>query len=281
MKDLRDKAVLITGAASGIGRATALEFAREGAGPLILSDIDEQGLLETASTVRSMGREAVVLPADISDYGAVAEMIATALERAGRIDILVNVAGIGIVGPVEVLEMEDWRKVMGVDLFGVLHTVSLVYPHMLERGSGHIVNVSSGAGLMVPTPYNAPYNTSKFAVVGLSESLLYEARAHGVGVTCVCPGLVRTPIYETSRLKGLSDDMKHELDRLMVTAEEPGDTARALVDAVKKDRFLVVTTFFWKCLYFVRKHLSFLWFPAMRFASRMLMRRLERFRIAG
>ena len=281
MKDLRDKAVLITGAASGIGRATAVEFAREGAGPLILTDIDEEGLRETASMVRSLGREAVVLPADVSDFGAVGEMIATALERAGRIDILVNVAGIGIVGPVEVLEMDDWNKVMGVDLFGVLHTVNLVYPHMLERGSGHIVNVSSGAGLVVPTPYNAPYNTSKFAVVGLSESLLYEARAYGIGVTCVCPGLVRTPIYETSRIKGLADEMKHELDRLMVTAEEPEDTARALVAAVKKDRFLVVTTFFWKCLYFARKHLSFVWFPMMKFASRRLIRHLERFRIAS
>jgi NAD(P)-dependent dehydrogenase (short-subunit alcohol dehydrogenase family) len=279
MKDLRDKAVLITGAASGIGRATAVEFAREGAGPLILTDIDEEGLLETASRVQGLGREAVVLPADVSDYRAVAEMIGAALEKTGRIDVLVNVAGIGIVGPVEVLEMEDWRKVMGVDLFGVLHTVSLVYPHMLERGSGHIVNVSSGAGLLVPTPYNAPYNTSKFAVVGLSESLLYEARAHGIGVTCVCPGMVRTPIYETSRLKGLADEMKRELDGLMATAEEPEDTAHALVKAVKEDRFLVVTTFFWKSIYFMRRHLSFLWFPMMRFASRRLISHLERFRI--
>ncbi|MEW6554769.1 MAG: SDR family NAD(P)-dependent oxidoreductase [Actinomycetota bacterium] len=279
MKDLRGKAVLITGAASGIGRATALEFARAGAGPMLLCDVDEGGLEETAAMVRGLGGEAVSLPADVSDYGAVRAMFETAMEAAGRIDLLVNVAGIGIVGPMEVLEIEDWMKVMGVDLCGVLHTVNLAYPHMLARGSGHIVNVSSGAGLLVPTPYNAPYNTSKFAVVGLSESLLYEARAHGIGVTCVCPGLVRTPIYETSRLKGLADGMKRELDGLMVTAEGPEDTARAIVDAVRKDRFLVVTTFFFKSLYFARRHLPFVWFPLMRFLSRLLVRHLERFRI--
>lgn len=279
MKDLREKVVLVTGAASGIGRATAVEFAREGAGPLILCDIDEEGLRGTSALIEGLGRGAFVIPADVSDLDAVEGMVDETLRRAGRIDVLVNVAGIGIGGPVEVLEMEDWRKVIGVNLFGILHTVGTVYPHMLGRGSGHIVNVASGAGLVVPSPYNAPYNVSKFGVVGLSESLLYEACAHGIGVTCVCPGAVRTPIYETSPIKGFSPEMRGEMMRILSTAEEPGDTARALVRAVKKNRFLVVTTFFMKAIYFARKHLSFIWFPIMKLVSRGMVRYFDRYRI--
>ena len=278
MKDLRGKVVLITGAASGIGRATAVEFAREGAGPLILGDIDEEGLRGTSALVEELGSGAFVMPADLSDLGSVESMVDEALRSAGRIDVLVNVAGIGIGGPVEALDIEDWRKVIGVNLFGILHTVSTVYPHMLSRGSGHIVNVASGAGLVAVSPYNAPYNVSKFGVVGFSESLQYEACAHGIGVSCVCPGAVRTPIYENSPIRGFEPEARGEMMRIMSTAEEPEDTARALIRAVKKNRFLVVTTPFMKAFYFAKKYLPFIWFPLMRLASRWMVRYLDRYR---
>lgn len=278
MKDLRDKAVLITGAAGGIGRAAALEFAREGAGPLLLNDVDEEGLAGTAGMVRMMGGEAATLPADVSDYKAVKDMVGEALDRVGRIDVLVNVAGIGIGGPMEVLEMKDWNKVLGVDLFGILHTFNQVYPHMLERGSGHIVNVASGAGLVVPSAYNAPYNTAKFGVVGFSESLLYEAGPRGIGVTCVCPGVVKTTIYETSAIKGFNPEAQGELMRIVAAGEEPEDTARAIVRAVKKNRFLVVTTVSMKVLYYSKRYAPFLWFPLMKAVCRGMIRYMNRYR---
>jgi len=278
MRDLRDKAVLITGAASGIGRATAREFAREGAGPVILCDINAQGLRETAALVEKMGRGAVVIQADVSNHESVRRMVEIALEQAGRVDVLVNVAGIGIGGPLEVLTMEDWRKVLGVNLFGMLHTVNLVYPHMLERGEGHIVNVASGTGLVVPSPYNSPYNTSKFGAVGFSESLMLEAGAHGIGVTCVCPGVVKTPVYETSPVKGFSEEAAEKLLMLLAVGEEAEDTARSIVKAVKKNRFLVVTTLHMKAMVFFKWYLSFIWFPLNKLISRLLVRYLERYR---
>jgi NAD(P)-dependent dehydrogenase (short-subunit alcohol dehydrogenase family) len=277
MQDLRDKVVLITGAASGIGRATAVEFAREGAGPLILCDINAEGLEETAAMIEGMGRSALALPADVSNHESVRKMVEKALEQAGRIDVLVNVAGIGIGGPMEVLTMEDWRKVLGVNLFGMLHTVDLIYPHMLERGSGQIVNIASGAGLAAPSPYNSPYNTSKFGAVGFSESLLLEAGAHGIGVTCICPGIVKTPIYETSPIKGFTEEMAEKLEMVLLVGEEPEDTARSIVKAVKKNRFLVVTTFLMKALVLVKRYFPFIWFPVNKMISRGLMRYLERY----
>jgi NAD(P)-dependent dehydrogenase (short-subunit alcohol dehydrogenase family) len=128
MRDLRDKAVLVTGAASGIGRAAAIAFALEGAGPLMLNDVNVSGLRETAGIIERLGTPVVLLPADVSDPAAVNSIVETALAEAGRIDILVNVAGIGILSPVEDLDHEDWEKVLGVDLWGVINTVSAVLP---------------------------------------------------------------------------------------------------------------------------------------------------------
>jgi len=279
MQDLRDKAVLITGAASGIGRATALEFAREGADPLILNDINAEGLEATAALLRDLDREAVGLPADVSDFGAVREMVETALDRVGRIDVLVNVAGTAVAAPLELLDISDWRKVLGVNLFGMLHTVNLVYPHMLERGSGHIANVASLAGLMVFHQYNAPYNVSKYGAVGFSEELMMEASVHGIGVTCVCPGGVKTPIYDTAVFRGFNEGAREELKKLLLASgEEPEDTARALVKAVKQNRFLVVTTPVAKGAYFLKRHLSFVWYPFMRMVARLVAKHFGRYR---
>jgi NAD(P)-dependent dehydrogenase (short-subunit alcohol dehydrogenase family) len=126
MRDLRDKAVLITGAASGIGRAAALEFAREGADPIMLNDIDVEGLKATAALLEDLGCKATVLPADVSDFEAVKGMVETAFSEVGRIDVLVNVAGTAVAGPLELLDLSDWKKVLGVNLFGMLNTVNLV-----------------------------------------------------------------------------------------------------------------------------------------------------------
>jgi len=264
LKDLKNKAVLVTGAASGIGRATALAFAAEGADPLLLNDIDEPGLSETAAMIERLGRRAVLFPADVSNQDAVNAIVDAALREAGRIDVLVNVAGIGILCPVERLEHEDWEKVLGVDLWGVINTTAAVYPHMIARGDGHIVNVSSSTALFNPVLYLASYAAAKRAVLGLSEALMLEARVHGVGVTCVCPGSVETPIQDSSVIKGFTEESRKLTRIAFYMAETPADTAASIVRAVKKDRFLVVTTGYAKAVYFIRRHFQAAWFGYMK-----------------
>lgn len=281
MKDVQGKSVLVTGAASGIGRATAIEFAFEGADPVVLNDINLEGLRETAATIHGMGRRAIVMPADVSDYNAVKEMTEKALDEAGAIDILVNVAGTAIIARFEDMTMEEWRKVIGVDLLGALHTVHCLYPRMLARGSGHIVNVASLAGLAALHPYNESYYMCKFGVVGFSEGLMLEASAQGIDVTCVCPGGVKTPIYDDSPFKGFNEEARRKVkDFMLRTGQEPEDTARDIVDGVKRNRFLVVTTPAAKGMYFFRRHFPLLWFPLLRAVARQFVKYLDRYRIA-
>ncbi|MGD0274760.1 MAG: SDR family NAD(P)-dependent oxidoreductase [Syntrophales bacterium] len=279
MQDLKGTTVLVTGSASGIGRATAIEFARAGAATLILNDINRRGLEETAGSIERLGCQAIQLPADVSDFDAVKEMMESALSKTGNIDILINVAGKAIIAPLEKIDIDEWRQVLGVDLFCALHTVHCLYPHMMKRGSGHIVNVASVAGLFALHPYNAPYYVSKFGVVGFSEALMLEGSLHGINVTCVCPGGVKTPIYDTSPFKGFTEEARKKAkSMLLASAEEPEDTARAIVNAVTSNKYLVVTTSLAKSAYFLRRHFSLGWFPLMRKVARRFARDFDKYR---
>jgi NAD(P)-dependent dehydrogenase (short-subunit alcohol dehydrogenase family) len=264
MRDLQHKAVLVTGAASGIGRAAALAFAREGAGPLLLNDIDEAGLAEVAREVEALGRACAVFPCDVSDEAAVKAMVAAALERYGGIDILVNSAGVVNFCPIEELTKADWKAVLDVDLDGVINMVGAVYPHMIATGRGHIVNVASSSGLFDPVLYLAPYVTAKFAVVGFSEALMLEARVHGIGVSCVCPGSTDTPIWDRIAIKGFGDGARKMMSVGFSISTTADYAARHIVNSVKKDRFLVVTTWSAKAMYFVRRHAPAAWFAFMK-----------------
>ncbi|MDD5666554.1 MAG: SDR family NAD(P)-dependent oxidoreductase [Actinomycetota bacterium] len=279
MKNLTDKAVLVTGAAKGIGRATALAFAQEGSNPLVITDIDANGLEGTADMLEAMHREVLAVPADISDPEAVGMLVEESLERYGRIDVLANVAGVGILGPVEDLAISDWRRVIDVNLWGVINTIHYVYPHMVARKAGHIVNVSSTDGLFVSWIYSAPYCASKFGIVGISEEILFEASLHGIGVTCFCPGSVGTTIFDTSPVVGFSEEIRKIKGLLTRGADPPEAVGRMIVEAVKKDRFIVTTTLSFQMEYFLRKHLPFLWFPFMKLQARLMARMLGKYRI--
>ncbi len=279
MKNLTDKAVLVTGAAKGIGRATALAFAQEGSNPLVITDIDANGLEGTADMLEAMHREVLAVPADISDPEAVGMLVEESLERYGRIDVLANVAGVGILGPVEDLAISDWRRVIDVNLWGVINTIHYVYPHMVARKAGHIVNVSSTDGLFVSWIYSAPYCASKFGIVGISEEILFEASLHGIGVTCFCPGSVGTTIFDTSPVVGFSEEIRKIKGMLTRGADPPEAVGRMIVEAVKKDRFIVTTTLSFQMEYFLRKHLPFLWFPFMKLQARLMARMLGKYRI--
>ncbi len=196
------RVVIVTGGASGIGRALGVALVRRG-DRVVLADVDGAAAAEVAEQLDAAGPGAATAAAvDVREADAVTALVGGTAERHGRLDLLFNNAGVGIGGPAEELAPAHWDRTLDVNLRGVLHGVQAGYPLMLRQGHGHIVNTASLAGLL-PTPGSAPYATTKWAVVGLSLSLRVEGAARGVRVSVVCPGGVDTPILD----KGVPADL--------------------------------------------------------------------------
>jgi NAD(P)-dependent dehydrogenase (short-subunit alcohol dehydrogenase family) len=192
------RVALVTRAASGIGWALSAALAARGA-TVVMSDIDAAKLEPAAARIDG-DRTAVEL--DVRDASAFAAVVDGITDTHGRLDILINNAGTAAAGEAHQLTLEHWRRVLAVNLDGVIHGVHAAYPGMVARRRGQIVNVASIAGL-TPAPLFTPYAASKFAVVGLSLSLRAEAAAHGVGVTAICPGVIETPLLDIRAPAGL------------------------------------------------------------------------------
>jgi NAD(P)-dependent dehydrogenase (short-subunit alcohol dehydrogenase family) len=178
------KVCVITGAASGIGRALWEALERQ-----------------DASVIAADVAQPCTHVVDVTSAESMEQLARETVERHGRIDLWVNNAGIAVVGATDELSLADWRRVLGVNVSGVVHGVLAAYPRMVKQGFGHIVNVASVAGL-APYPLALPYTTSKHAVVGLSQALRAEARGRGVRVSVVCPGAIETPIWDRSDVRG-------------------------------------------------------------------------------
>jgi NAD(P)-dependent dehydrogenase (short-subunit alcohol dehydrogenase family) len=201
---LHGKTALVTGAASGIGRATALAFARRGA-DLVICDIDEAGLAASAEAIRGLGRAVQAERVDVSSADQMAAFASSVHARREAVDILMNNAGVGIGGGFLDTSLADWDWIVGINLHGVVHGCHHFIPPMVRRGrGGHVINVSSAAGYSASSAL-AAYNATKFGVLGLSEALWEELRPHGIGVTAVCPGIIDTPITRSARLVGAMD----------------------------------------------------------------------------
>ena len=197
---LRGRVAVITGGASGIGRALAERFATAGA-RLVLADVEEPALAAAGADLRAAGAEVAEVVTDVADPGAVDALADAAYQRFGAVHVVCNNAGVVSTGPSWEQSIEDWQWVLGVDLWGVIHGVRSFVPRMLDGGEpGHIVNTASIAGLL-PFPNIAPYDVAKAGVVALSEALHGELRAAGaaIGVSVLCPGVVPTRISESSR----------------------------------------------------------------------------------
>ncbi len=250
MKDLRGKNAVVTGSGSGIGRATALEMAREGMN-VVIADINEAGMEETASQARTQGVKAAVKKTDVSKKEQVKALVDFAIEEFGGIDLMMNNAGVASITEMRDLSLEeDWEWVMGINLWGPIYGCHYVLPHMIQRGSGHIVNVSSAAGIF-SSPGGAPYCCTKFAVVGMSEVLRSEVARLGIGVTCVCPAFVKTSIAGAVRTSGLKE---MELGKVFqYWGQMPEKTARKILQGVKKNRGLLLPTIDAKAFYYMKR----------------------------
>ncbi|SNS45855.1 SDR family oxidoreductase [Rhodococcoides kyotonense] len=240
--NLRGKKTFITGAGSGIGRATALAAAREGA-ELYLTDIDEASLKDTVAAVG--GAVASSKAFDVSDFDAVTAYATEVHEKVDSLDIVMNVAGVAAWGTIENLEHRHWKKMVDVNLMGPIHVMENFVPPMVKAGrGGHLVNVSSAAGL-IPLPWHAAYSASKYGLRGASEVLRYDLKRHGIGVSLVVPGGVKTGLVDTVEIAGVDREdprVKKLQRRFEQRAVSPEKVADAILTGIRKNRYLVYSS---------------------------------------
>jgi NAD(P)-dependent dehydrogenase (short-subunit alcohol dehydrogenase family) len=210
--EFQGRTAVVTGAASGIGRALAVEAARRGM-RVAIADVDEKGLEETRTLVAAHGAKALVRRTDVSREADVAALADAAERELGGTHLLFNNAGVLVGGCIWERTPDDWRWVLGVNVWGVIHGIRVFVPRMLAAGQpGHVVNTASVGGLLTG-PFLSPYVVSKHAVVALSEALHYElaARSAAIGASVLCPGAVRTGIWRSERLRPADLAEKREL----------------------------------------------------------------------
>ena len=238
--DFNGKIVVVTGAASGIGREIARAFAARGA-DLSLADINEEGLQKIKEELESRGSKVYAQTVDVSVADQVKDFCDKVYMEMRRVDILCNNAGIGIAGRLEDTTLEDWEEIININLWGVIYGCHYFYPRMIEQGGGgHIVNTASGAGL-APLNLMVLYCTTKYGVVGFSETLRAEAALHGIGVSALCPGLIITNITKTSRMTtdtahSTADELMEKMHRFYTWRNyTPDKVAAAVVRGVEKN----------------------------------------------
>jgi NAD(P)-dependent dehydrogenase (short-subunit alcohol dehydrogenase family) len=244
IKDFRGKVVVVTGAGSGIGRATAVAFASEGA-KIVLSDISEERLTEVRKEIEKKGAGVLVRKTDVSDRSQVMALADFVMNEYGRIDILHNNAGVAVGSPVENTSIEDWKWIFGINFWGVVYGIDSFLPYMISQRSGHIVNTASLFGL-IGVPAAGAYCATKFAVVGLSEALRAEVRRYGIGVSVICPGLINTNIVCDGRtcLPENGTANRSAVEKFFKDyGRSPEKVARAVLKAVRKNKAVVPVGF--------------------------------------
>src|SRR3954467_4009928 len=261
------KRCFLTGAASGIGRATALKLAAQGA-ELYLTDRDAEGLATTVADALALGGKVPEHRAlDISDYDAVTQFAADIHANHPAMDVVMNIAGVSAWGTVDRLTHDHWRSMIDINLMGPIHVIETFVPPMVAaRRGGHLVNVSSAAGL-VALPWHAAYSASKYGLRGLSEVLRFDLAKHRIGVSVVVPGAVQTPLVKTVEIAGV--DREHPkvapwIDRFSGHAVTPEHVADRIVVGVQKNRYLIYTSPDIRALYLFKRAAWWPYSVAMR-----------------
>lgn len=244
MVDLPDSVSLVTGAASGIGRATALALAREGS-HVVVADIDGPGTERTAAEIEKLGPRALAVRTDVGKRNDVEDLVAKAIDWQGRCDLFISNAGVGCRGEAHEFTVDEWEELIAINLWASIWATRLLVPHMLERGSGHLAFVSSGCGLE-GIEAMAPYSVAKFGLVGLGESLARALQDTGVGVSIIVPGAVATNGW---RIYRFADAANRSADEINEQREEirkagahwptPEAMADKIIEGLKDDRIYI------------------------------------------
>ncbi len=240
----KDKVAVVTGGGSGIGRALALALAREGA-RIVVADVDEVAMDGVAREARAHGVESLAVRTDVTDLGQVQALAERAWTTFGAVHVLCNNAGVAAWGGLEKATHRDWQWILGVNLWGVIHGIEAFVPRMIAGGQrGHIVNTASMAGLIASQGLGV-YNTSKYAVVGLSETLVKDLKPYGIGVSVLCPMGVQTRIRESERSRPAA--LRNEPGTAEAAVEligpslAPDSVAGMVLDAIRRGELYVIT----------------------------------------
>jgi NAD(P)-dependent dehydrogenase (short-subunit alcohol dehydrogenase family) len=234
--DLDGACAVVTGAGSGIGRASARSFAARGA-RVVVSDVNAERVEAVAAEIVAAGGEAVGLRGDVTQYTDIEALRDTCLDRFGRVDLVMNNVGVLAMGPPESLPIEEWQRIIDVNLLSMVRSNLVFLPLLIAQERGHVVNTASMSGLLAHGYDRLPYVATKHAIVGMSESLALYLRPRGVGVTCLCPSGVNTNIAEQITFFGAPSTPRSP-DYPVVEADVVGEL---VADAVTEGRFLVLT----------------------------------------
>jgi NAD(P)-dependent dehydrogenase (short-subunit alcohol dehydrogenase family) len=272
MKRYDGKVAIITGGASGIGRALGEELVRRGA-KVVLADVNSKLLGEVAESITKAGGRVKAATLDVTDPSAVKRLVEDAVTEWGRLDYIFNNAGIAVGGEARDLSYDDWKKVIDTNLYGVINGVFAAYPVMVKQGFGHIINTASIAGL---TPFvgEISYTTSKYGIIGLSHTLRAEAADLGVKVSVVCPGKIETPIYQTSKVVGADREKVMAIFPKGITPEK---CASIILRGVERNRATIVVTSLAKFLWLLQRIN-----PGLTIGiAKRLARKMRTFRVEG
>lgn len=229
-----DKVCVVTGAASGIGEAIVRELAREGA-RVVVADINELAAKRVVDSLRGKGCDAVSKRVDVTQRQQVDALVEEVVAQYGRIDLMVNNAGIVVVSEMEDTLDEDWDRLVDVNIKGVAYGLRAAFQRMKKQGFGQILNTASSSGL-APTPLFTAYSATKHAVVGLSTASRIEGAAYGIKISALCPGVVNTPVVKSNVSRGLDRNVVEKGTPTMMT---PESCAKAALKGLKKNKAII------------------------------------------
>jgi NAD(P)-dependent dehydrogenase (short-subunit alcohol dehydrogenase family) len=257
MNQFKDKIAIITGGGSGIGAALCKELAKRGS-IVFVADINENNAEQVVSSILQNGGKASAKRIDVSKENEIKNLIDEAISKYGRLDFLFNNAGAAIGGDSRDISLEQWRKVLDVNLYGELYGSIAAYDVMAKQGFGHIINTASATGLL-PQPGNAPYSTSKFAIVGLSLALRYEGADLGVRASIICPGRIKSGMFKSSIVMNVRPEYEEVINNNFENAMDTSKAVKIILKGVSKNRAFIVLPFSIRLAWFLYRLFPKLW----------------------